>query len=520
MLCLISVSPMITTVLRKYRPILNSNATHNGIGTSTLFDITNASATDLCSTSSSETAICSKEKKLHADGCHQFPPNKANIPLTPDMIQHLYGRVNVSFNGDTVKPPSPRVTNREHTHVTRRTQRVRRCRTSQPEPIELHLMNGQPTTTSNRVPLEFAHLGKCTCVCRHCGAMFWECEKNARSSYAHKTGYNKCCYGGRVVLRVPPEYPEYIKQLYRDPHFIDNIRAYNQMFSMTSLGANVDSSINNGRGPYVFRISGQNYHWIGSMCLDEGNPPRFLQLYIHDTSNEVNNHMANFGGEHEGGLKREIMEDLIEFLDNNNALVHLFHTARSKYMEGNIPEFKVRLYNVIGTRQYELPIAETIGAIVFGGSLVMESKFDLIMEEHSCFPQRVNKLHPCYMSLQFPLLFVYGEEGYQKDMKLLNVPGQSMKADKRMSMNMYYLYQIHDRLNHYNLLSRGGKLFQQYIVIAYCAIKQSRLDYPKKQSNIRNEYLSGLYDAIMRGDRDESDLGMRTILTASFTGNP
>ncbi|GKD98883.1 DNA helicase, partial [Tanacetum coccineum] len=161
----------------------------------------------------------------------------------------------------------------------------------------------------------------------------------------------------------------------------------------------------------------------------------------------------------------------------------------------------------LGTRQYELPTAETIGAIVFAQSSDTKNDF--------------NKLHPCYMSLQFPLLFIYGEDGYHKDMKLANVPGQSSKADKRMSMNMYYSYQMHDRLNHYSLLLRGGKLFQQYIVTAYCAIEQNRLDYIRqKQHDIRNEYLSGIYDAIVRGDRDGSDLGLRTVLTTSFTGGP
>ncbi|GKA39703.1 DNA helicase [Tanacetum coccineum] len=43
----------------------------------------------------------------------------------------------------------------------------------------------------------------------------------------------------------------------------------------------------------------------------------------------------------------------------------------------------------------------------------------------------------------------------------LNITSQLTKADKRMSMNMYYSYQIHDRLNHYSLLLHGGKLFQQ-----------------------------------------------------------
>nr|GFA11289.1 DNA helicase [Tanacetum cinerariifolium] len=288
---------------------------------------------------------------------------------------------------------------------------------------------------------------------------------------------------------------------------------------MTSLGANVNNSINNGKGPYVFRVSRQIYHWIGSMCPEEGPDPWFLQLYIYDTTNEVKNRMAHFGSNHRNGLKKEIVEDLIEFLDNHNALVQLFRTARDKYMDSEIPKFKVRLYNVVGTRRYEVPTPEAIGAIVFCDTLIKDNDFDLIVEEHSRFPQRVNKLHPCYMSLQFPLLFVYGEEGYHKGLKLANVLGISTKGQRQMSMNVYYSYQIHDRLNHYNLLPRGGKLFQQYAVTAYCTIEQDRLDYIRKnQIEIQNEYLSGLYDAIMRGDRDGSDLGTRLVLSATFTG--
>ncbi|GJS11226.1 helitron helicase-like domain-containing protein [Tanacetum coccineum] len=123
-----------------------------------------------------------------------------------------------------------------------------------------------------------------------------------------------------VLLQPSPEYPAIIKELYENTHFMENIRAYNQMFSMTSLGANVDKSINNGKGPYVFRISGQIYHWIGSMCPEEGQPPRFLQLYIYDTTNEVKNRMAHFHNQDELQLKEEIVEGLIEFLDKHNLL--------------------------------------------------------------------------------------------------------------------------------------------------------------------------------------------------------
>jgi uncharacterized protein (DUF779 family) len=43
------------------------------------------------------------------------------------------------------------------------------------------------------------------------------------------------------------------------------------MFAMTSMGAKVIDSINDGHGPYVFKISGQVCHIIGSMILTPGS---------------------------------------------------------------------------------------------------------------------------------------------------------------------------------------------------------------------------------------------------------
>lgn len=75
------------------------------------------------------------------------------------------------------------------------------------------------------------------------------------------------------------------------------------MFSMTSFGAQIDESVNNGRGPYVFKISGQVYHYIGSLCPTNDNDPCFLQLYIYDTQHEVDNRMKHFGGRNSSTLK-------------------------------------------------------------------------------------------------------------------------------------------------------------------------------------------------------------------------
>ena len=74
------------------------------------------------------------------------------------------------------------------------------------------------------------------------------------------------------------EPPDYIKELFRNKQFLDNIQAYNHMFSMTSFGDHVDEAINNGIDPYIFKVSGQVYHWIRMLCPIESDLPRFLQF--------------------------------------------------------------------------------------------------------------------------------------------------------------------------------------------------------------------------------------------------
>ena len=67
------------------------------------------------------------------------------------------------------------------------------------------------------------------------------------------------------------------------------------MFSFTSIGAKIHSSINDGCGPPQFILSGQNYHRIGSLLPDKGSSPKFAQLYIYDTENETTNKLVTLG---------------------------------------------------------------------------------------------------------------------------------------------------------------------------------------------------------------------------------
>ncbi|PWA56652.1 hypothetical protein CTI12_AA419060 [Artemisia annua] len=290
---------------------------------------------------------------------HLSVPCVSTIPTIPAV-----GVINLDFSrgiiSDALSTASPPTSTPELPITAQR--QVRR-----PQPHTSTSPVKHSTTHRTCAPQEYKYLGRCDQICSHCRALFWLDERNRGSPHGAAPQYHKCCLAGRVALRTHQQYPAYIRQLFSDRHFLQNIRAYNQMFAMTSFGANIDDSINTGRGPYVFRVSGQIYHCIGGLCPMGNETPRFLQLYIYDTDNEVANRLSHFRGDQRRSLREDIVEGLIHFLDRHNALVQLFRTARDKMQDSDIPNFHVRFFGVIGANQYELPTTDTIGAIVYEG---------------------------------------------------------------------------------------------------------------------------------------------------------
>ncbi|GKE88391.1 hypothetical protein Tco_1565866 [Tanacetum coccineum] len=239
-------------------------------------------------------------------------------------------------------------------------------------------------------------------------------------------------------MKQAPTPPGMFQELLNNKHFMENIRAYNQLFAMTSFGAKNDDSVNKGMGPYVFK------------------------LYIYDTHNEVSNRMHHFRGTYKGSLDSEIVDRLIYILNEHNELVQLFRTAKDKCRDASVPDFKIRMYNMGGVRGYELITSQGIGEIVFESGPRNWTDYDVIIELRGGPPQRINKLYQSYMSLQFSLLFVFGQPGYYPKLKLK--PRDGNGQGKKFLMNKYYKYQLQPRVNDYGLIFRGGRFFQQYVV--------------------------------------------------------
>ncbi|GJQ95107.1 hypothetical protein Tco_0006246 [Tanacetum coccineum] len=209
--------------------------------------------------------------------------------------------------------------------------------------------SGQASSQGSPLYLDF---GDCDQVCEYCYAEFWYAERLKVYSPNGRTKYNRCCRGGQVNLPHPREAPEIIKELFKDKHFMENIRAYNMMFAMTSFGDKVDDSVNNGSGPYVFKVAGQISHWMGSLCPPSDQNTRFLQMYIYDTNNEVSNRLRYFGGGEYGDLKPEIGETLIQF--------------KTIYNSGN-------------RMRFDAPDSRLFGAIVYDSGPRCKNDFDIII---------------------------------------------------------------------------------------------------------------------------------------------
>lgn len=357
-------------------------------------------------------------------------------------------------------------------------------------------------------------------TCTYCDTLVWKSESVQLIGKALK--FTICCQQGRVVLTRPRHPPAYLDDLLsRSTSFRNNIRAYNSMLAFTSMGGKIDYDINSGDGPYTFRMHGQNYHKIGSLLPDKGEIPRFAQLYIYDTCHEVQNRLKALAKGKTNELDEEILSRLIEMIDINNKLAKVFRIARDRYELGTGEEFSIRLIkNKERGRQFDIPEGDEIAGLIVGDLTIPNSDRDIIVHPKMDKPQWISILHPLYMTLQYPLLFPYGEQGYIEK----SIPYSSeASAIKRsyVTMREYYAYQIHTRLSSPGTIVRSGRLFHQYIVDAYTTIEQERMNfYQYNQTKLRADLYNNVCDAIDQGDSDSKTLGKRIILPSSFTGGP
>ena len=256
-------------------------------------------------------------------------------------------------------------------------------------------------------------------TCLHCRARLF-----------HHETKDMCCLNGKTALppvQSPPEMIElFSTETPQGTHFRQNIRAYNHVFSFTSMGVHVDQNLATGGATFTFRAQGSIYHKIGSLLPDGNNRPRFLQLYIYDTDHEVENRML----ENEA-LHRDVVENIQQILNRHNPFVQTFHHLAQRQDLQNC-RLIIR-EQAVNQRQYTLPSTSQVAAIIVGADdaenlrgrdIMVQTKQGQLINIQDCVGY--------YDPLQYPLLLPYGTYGW--DVNSRNNNGQ------KLTCHDYYAY--------------------------------------------------------------------------------
>ncbi|XP_076883266.1 uncharacterized protein LOC143531982 [Bidens hawaiensis] len=366
-------------------------------------------------------------------------------------------------------------------------------------------------------------------MCGVCKALLWDLETNKGKTNNGVTSYSLCCSTGDVQLPdIKPPPMSYMNLFLghdsTSKYFLQNIRRYNSMFSFTSLGGKIDNSINRGNAPYTFRLGGENYHSLGSLLPMPDAKPRFSQLYIYDTENEISNRRDIFRETDSTDklLDNQIICFLKDMLDSHNPLVKSYRIARDCFQQNPNLDLKLR---IIGTRKgdartYNLPTTSEVAALIVGDIGDAVDKRDIIVTTQSGSLKRISELHPSYVPLQYPIFFLYGDDGYSIDILHRDVRGSTKNKRKKCTMREFWAYRFQDRPDSYPLTLNGGRLTQQLFVDSYTMIETQRLHYVRtQQKNLRYETYENLRNLHSAGTSDVSSAGQRIILPSSFTGS-
>ena len=160
-----------------------------------------------------------------------------------------------------------------------------------------------------------------------------------------------------------------------------------------------------------FRIQHQVYHLSGSIIPTEGESPKFVEIYlIDDHESEVTTRTAIVDG-----LKLDIIRDVNQLLHDRNHYVEVFKVTKEIFEQENTPtNVKIVINETIRpsgehSRRYHRPLSDEIAVLMPNDAT---NNRDIVLHYRDGGLKRISELHRSYDSLQYPLLFPYGTDGW------------------------------------------------------------------------------------------------------------
>ncbi|GFU06758.1 helitron_like_N domain-containing protein [Trichonephila clavipes] len=239
---------------------------------------------------------------------------------------------------------------------------------------------------------------------------------------------------------------------------------------------------------------------------------KYLQIYFLGEDEQVQRRLNLL----DSPVDRNIVLKLQRMLHQHSSYVRSFKMAAEVMDDNTQVDYRIKISGKAPLKEHKgrfnAPSVSEV-AIMIAGEL--GDRRDIVLHSRSCSQmplQRIQDTHRSYDPLQYPLLFVRGEDGYDLNIKDVN----------KATSNDYYAYRMIQRVNEYNTLLRCPRLFQQYIVDMYAKVENERLRFIRlNQTKLRAEDYGILLEAVRNDNNVTSEnLGKLVVLPTSFTGGP
>ena len=145
---------------------------------------------------------------------------------------------------------------------------------------------------------------------------------------------------------------------------------------------------------------------------------------------------------------------------------------------------------------------------------------DIVLRQRCGSLNRISETHRAYNSLQYPLMFWKGQDGYNLSLRQI-IPGSYEQTNKSVSCKDFYSYHFMIWEGNFNHLLRFDRLTCQLMVGVYAKIEAEHLFYLRRnQARLRAEQYVHLRDALINESSHPQNIGQPIILPSSFIGSP
>ena len=249
----------------------------------------------------------------------------------------------------------------------------------------------------------------------------------------------------------------------------------------------------------------------GPLQPQDGETPRFAQLYVHDPATENTTRVKNMSlPNHISQVQRNLitstMQNLQNLIKETNPfvkdLLHICEIPDDKLKKGKI---------VISCKQKDRPKQSHARRYNLQQNLTEVSVLtnsvpgDLVLRKRGGGLKYIYDLHPAAQPLHFVLLFPFGTHGYSDSMK-----HDDPTKVKRVSPREFFTYHLNMRNPYTDFLFRFGRLFQEYICLAFTTMENQRLKFQKNnqgalRADTYKNVKSALQGLVPFGDKISSD---------------